>query len=360
MIRRPRFWILAAAAAVLAACGGPSVAPDRQAPSVLSAVDPADLENKFRDQRRLGATSFPILRAARAFCGDNTRPFYGLSAAETFTEISFNGLEVVAPRGDGESLKVLYTVPYSPARYADLRNGDTILSVNGLRPEKSGSRILFDAMAQRTDDPIWLLTQRRGAKRMVRLDAVEICDIPVELAGTPGALSWAAGGKVKVGKGMMRLAGNENELALIIAHELSHVILNHTSSFIGTGAANLESDADYMGLYLMARAGYRPQTGLALFRRLASYPAINNSLYYPTLDRRCAALARTIEEIAAKRDAGLDLIPDRSVFQGRAGNAVREEAFAERLSRIKLSVRAPAARKIRNRAAGDGAARDCR
>ncbi len=360
MIRRPGFWILSVAAAALAACGTTGALPDQQAPSVLSAVDSVTLEHRLRDPRRLGAAAFPILRAARAFCGENTRPYYGLSAAKSFGEVSYNDFAFEEPRSRDHRLKVLYTVPYSPARSADLRSGDAILSVNGLRPEKKGSRVLFEAMAQTGSDPIWLLTKRGETKRMVRLDPVEICDVPVVLAGAPGVLAWSSGGTVKVSKGMLRFAKNETELALVIAHELSHVILRHAGSNFGVGAAKLESDADYMGLYLMARAGYHPQTGLALFRRMAVYPEIDNSLYYPTLDRRCAALNRTIEEIEAKQAAGLELIPDLGIFRSRAGSTVREEAFAERLSRITRSVQTTAGPSQPQRPVGRGAARACR
>ena len=64
----------------------------------------------------------------------------------------------------------------------------------------------------------------------------------------------------------------------------------------------------------------------------AAYPGIDGTLHYPTFARRCAALAQAIEEIAKKRAAGLDLVPDEKIWSGPGRVRMRgkgpEEGFA--------------------------------
>ncbi len=93
----------------------------------------------------------------------------------------------------------------------------------------------------------------------------------------------------------------------------------------------------------VAKAGYEPDQALDLFPRMAAaFPGMDGLQAYPTIGRRCAALAQTIEEIAKKQTAGLDLVPDEKIWRGRRRGDARgtspEEDFADRLHRIRRYV----------------------
>lgn len=44
---------------------------------------------------------------------------------------------------------------------------------------------------------------------------------------------------------VVRLVRADTELAVVVAHELSHILLLHTGEVFGRGSARLENDADY-------------------------------------------------------------------------------------------------------------------
>lgn len=344
MSRQPPIWMIAAAALALAACSAPAATPDRPAPYFFASADQNAVDHRVGMQQRLNAVSFPILRSAQPFCGEKTRLSHGLSVAQEnpFADVSEYAFD--DPARHGNTPIILYTVPESPAHRAGLRGGDEILSVNGVRTKRKGSKVLFRAMREDGDAPLWLLVRRGSKKRMAKVVPVAICDTPVVLASTQEVVSWSTRTKIKVGEGMVRFVRTDTELALVVAHELSHIILGHTGAFFGRGSARYENDADYLGLYLVANAGFDPDQALGLFPRMAAaFPGMDGMQAYPTIARRCAALAQTIEEIANKRTAGLDLVPDEKIWRKRARVRTRamspEEEFADRLNRIQRYVR---------------------
>jgi predicted Zn-dependent protease len=125
----------------------------------------------------------------------------------------------------------------------------------------------------------------------------------------------APGGKIMVNSGMLSFVTNDNELAFVIGHEVAHAIARHAGETIsreyveqgtmagielllefardngklkpgtvtnllkGTKAAKelcldlphsreQETEADHIGLILMARAGYEPGAGIDFFERM--------------------------------------------------------------------------------------------
>jgi predicted Zn-dependent protease len=111
------------------------------------------------------------------------------------------------------------------------------------------------------------------------------------------------GGKVGVYTGIFPIAGDEAGLAVIIGHEVAHALLRHAgerisrAQIVGTGlglvgvagmnpllvqalglgasvglilpfSRSQESEADMVGLILMAKAGYDPRVAISLWQRM--------------------------------------------------------------------------------------------
>lgn len=117
------------------------------------------------------------------------------------------------------------------------------------------------------------------------------------------------GRKIGVNTGMLKVAANQDQLAAVVGHEVAHVISQHPNERISTGyaaqtglqkigewfggsqAANpqlmgllgmgaqvglilpfsrkQETEADIVGLNLMARAGFDPRQSVSLWRNMA-------------------------------------------------------------------------------------------
>jgi len=110
------------------------------------------------------------------------------------------------------------------------------------------------------------------------------------------------GGKIGVYTGLLKVAQTQDQLAAVLGHEVSHVLAGHSASrvsnqmaaqfgatllsagtglspdLIGAGAQYLlllpfsrgdESEADVLGMQLMARAGFDPSQSIALWQNMS-------------------------------------------------------------------------------------------
>jgi predicted Zn-dependent protease len=73
-----------------------------------------------------------------------------------------------------------------------------------------------------------------------------------------------------------------------------------------------EQEADYVGMYFMARAGYDPSGVADFWRRMAAEgeSSITQRTSHPTSPERFLTMERTYGEIAAKKSRGQPLVPN--------------------------------------------------
>jgi metalloendopeptidase OMA1, mitochondrial len=92
------------------------------------------------------------------------------------------------------------------------------------------------------------------------------------------------GGKVAVFSGLLPVAGNDSQLATVMAHEIAHALAHHGSERLarqqqkGGGFMDLllhkhhdraqESEADHIGVFLMTFAGYDPHQAVVFWQRM--------------------------------------------------------------------------------------------
>lgn len=176
------------------------------------------------------------------------------------------------------------------------------------------------------------------------------CDYPVTLDAHRRELNaYADGEQVVLYPAMVDFTRSEEQLATIVAHEYAHNIMRHRaakehnttlSRILGTAAdmgassagvnskrtfnsvardqvermysPEFEAEADYISLYLMARAGYRIDSVPEFWRRMsqANPESITLSQSHPTNPERFVAMTKTIAEIRAKQHARQALIPN--------------------------------------------------
>lgn len=191
---------------------------------------------------------------------------------------------------------------------------------------------------------------RAGAKICGKLVMnAGMCVYDFALSTDEGLNASADGKKVKVTISMMRFVKSDDELAVVLGHELAHNIMGHvakeqqnayTGAFLGmmvdTLAASqgiktrsvfakngatlatqsyspaFEKEADYVGLYITAVAGYDSKAAPVFWRKMSikNPDAIIVSTTHPTNPERTVMLEKVIKEIALKQAHNLPLVPE--------------------------------------------------
>lgn len=290
------------------------------------------LEQQFLDNHLLETLRFNIGHAAVAFCPGRTRPEYGFAVANKY---SFDGSEralAVSGYGFGERLRVLHVIRNTPAYKAGLRSGDYIVEANGETiPTGASAKAAFRSASSGSGLNLVIETPARSDSKMARgrknvsLAAVETCRFDVELTESHKVGAYAMAGGITITKGMMWFAQGD-ELAFVLSHELVHVIRKHARMIgkYGVKQKDVEAEADYMGLYIMARAGYEIGTASKFWRRIAAYfPRMRGSgRTHPQTSYRFVAMEKTMNEINSKIVAGRPLLPgsDRRLADASAGS----------------------------------------
>lgn len=178
----------------------------------------------------------------------------------------------------------------------------------------------------------------------------KLCNFPVMIDNNDKEVNaFTDGKKIVISRAMLNFINNDNELALVIGHELAHAALNHVGkttqnaaigqiggfaidqllasqgistggqfSSLGGGMAQMkysvafEQEADYVGIYFMERAGFNTQGVASFWRRMAANDSrtISRRTTHPTSPERFVAIERAQKEVAAKKAAGQPLVPN--------------------------------------------------
>jgi len=175
---------------------------------------------------------------------------------------------------------VIAVAPGSPADFAGLVPGDTIISIGSIssadivaarRSNETAAEAVDRVIAQSpAGRPITLVTQRSGVERQAQIVPVTHCGVRVILAVDQKFDAHSDGRDVAITTGLLAYSGNDDELALAVAHEFGHAIGRHTGS-VGLAERHQREDmADVTGIRLVACAGFDPDKAMALYRRLAN------------------------------------------------------------------------------------------
>jgi hypothetical protein len=152
-----------------------------------------------------------------------------------------------------------------------------------------------------------LLVRRHGRLLRMTLSAQRGCGGQALLINSSDLNAWSDGSHVFVSSAMLALASSDDELAFVVAHEMAHNILGHSSGgdthgllgLFGLGAAKVrreEMTADSFAIPLMNSGGYSPQAATGILERMRRILWWDISLDHPTFGARI----RTVEAVIAK------------------------------------------------------------
>lgn len=338
--------------------------------------------------KRVQKVADRILLASADLCGKTKMDygFYWIDAA-TLSQLSLVNRLLIRDHhklheifNDGDLFPYVSAIRQgSGAEDSGLRVGDRITRFNGefVEPECSGesgrkfgyvhkaewegklSSAINESLQQQHPITIEVIRTDSTEQERVEPSIVElsispkkVCDYRVSVITSGGRNAYTDGKSIGITGGFLSRL-DDDELALIIAHELAHITEQHvdkkrgnqlSGAFLGTFFDALaetvsgtrtggkyrrageqigqeafsqafEAEADYVGLYILARAGYQTEFAANFWREMGkSMPAANNSLTgtHPPTAYRYLMLAKAHAEIEEKKAKGETLEPNRS------------------------------------------------
>ena len=293
------------------------------------------LRENERQQSRLDDIAYPILASGTALCPGAQGRHLGARVATIHNYGRELQPAAAQALGLGDTLTVLSVTYGAPAADGGLKSGDRIIAV-GQTPIAPGAEAVNQFTALVSADPkknpevsIALLRDGEQAHAKVRLDGV--CEYGSEVVESGALNAFSDGKTISLTSAMMRILSND-EIAVLFAHEFGHVVRGHIKVKQSTPAMvfspNLEREADYVGLYALARAEVPPAAAPAFWRHMAQADprGIGFARYHPITAERFDRLQQVIAEIEEKSAANVALLPTPpTAVIARSGNPLTQE-----------------------------------
>jgi hypothetical protein len=295
-------------------------------------------------QSRTWRVATQLQTSGAELCSEDARYAFGFFAIDS--EIFKPDYREVAPDiGLKSGVRIWEVLPDFQSAAARLKKGDKIVEIDG-RPVSDFSSF-EEVMKGPWEKGELAMKLIRGSNDeiSVSLDGLPACDYRAAVIEKDIINAFADGKNVFITTGMIRFAESDHELAIVLGHEFAHNALGHVRQMqaqsiagmlvdlailifggVDTGglfsqfgrlaySQEFEADADYMGLYFTARAGYDIQIAPTLWRRLAvEHPGSIKGTWlatHPSTPERAVALKETIEQIDEKKAKGSPLLPEK-------------------------------------------------
>ena len=279
------------------------------------AVDPSLMRLRGEDAR-VANIAWRLQTANAAICTNNAN-LIGLSVQSLSQYPKNQRAAAKAQLGLNRNVAIAAIVPDSPAARVGLAVGDAILAINdsqtpvvldedGYAPVGKVEDMLDAAMAQPS---VKLRVARAGTARDVTLTGQSGCASRVQIIAGKSINAGADGRYVQINARMIEFVASDDELAVIMGHELAHNVLRHIA--LKTPSQQAEYEADRLGVWLVARAGYDVDAVVPFWTRFEK--RTNAGIFadgtHPSPKKRVAAVAKAVAELKAQRAAGKPLIP---------------------------------------------------
>jgi beta-barrel assembly-enhancing protease len=327
------------------------IAPERVAEEEVRQRELA-MRTQWQQQSRLDSIAGPLLRAAVPFCGQAVAPDFGFRFADLNRLDARWRLPAQNALGLDDEVRVTGVTPLGPAAKAGLVRGDIIRQV-GPHSVVAGRNAVAElgkhvATYPAGTPPLSIRVERDGESVMLQLAPETACAFSTHVIVGGALNAWADGKAVIITTAMMRFA-EDQELAVVVAHEIAHNAMGHldamrrnataggllgllgdlamaasgydtggyyTQQGMALGARahsqDFEREADYVGMYILAQAGIELEEAPTFWRHMAiaDPKMIGLAFSHPTSAERFVRMEAAIQEIHAKRNAGQPLVPE--------------------------------------------------
>lgn len=316
----------------------------------------AHMREYYGQLHRVDTAAFRIRTANVADCGKRTAAQIGLYAAtpqslpHKYRSYAREALQLTWARPTAISV-----VDGSPAARAGIVKGDEITALNGeLIPVTGTDDWITRWLLRNGLKPLEASIRRDSEDRTVTITPVMGCAIPVVYMTAENVNAYTDGEKIVLYAGIVDMAKTDAQLAVVIGHELAHANLGHIDKKtvnrllgmasglaidggfalggISTGGAfrreftkvgllaysvGFEREADYVGAYYAARAGYDLTGTEEVWRQMGlKHPdSIRFARTHPATPTRFLQMQKVAAEIADKKARGEPLTPDLRFVQ---------------------------------------------
>lgn len=212
-------------------------------------------------------------------------------------------------------------VANAPAAQAGLKRGDVIAAINDHPTVSADVADLIDTALDTGS-----VTLTLAGHRQLSFAVERGCGFAVGLENDRRLDAYADGKAVAVSSALVDFAATDDELAVIIGHELAHNILKHKDILdtehvsrgllagFGKDAKRIrqtEEDADVMALYLMVRSGYDITIAPEFWERFGAQTGagVFSDGSHPRTKARVALATSTIASIRVQQAKGEPLTP---------------------------------------------------
>ena len=219
----------------------------------------------------------------------------------------------------------------SIADLAGIRQGDIIKEIDGKEIEDS-SHVAFKAGKFST-----VIVERAGTRLSFNVNPKEILYVQIRLKQTGNINAYAKFTGIQFTSGMVHFVEDDDELAIIMGHELAHLTSKHLPKNISMAALcgtlgcltgpfaplttkalyapysrKNEREADYIGLIYAHSAGYDIEKGADLWKRFAlEIPKSRSKSFlrsHPASPERILRVKKVVELIRSGKNPLEDLI----------------------------------------------------
>jgi hypothetical protein len=310
----------------------------------------AQLRDYYAQLSRVDDVAFRIRVANRRFC-KKTAPRIGLRAATVRTlPRKYRSYTHEALQIGWNKATAISVAEGSPAAVGGIKTGDQILTFDNEVVPATGTAAWMDKwLTAHGEAPVTVMVRRDGADTPRIVYPVTVCAIPIRYKTDPEPNAGTDGTKIVIQSGIVRVARTDAELAAVIGHELAHVNLGHYNKRLRNAAlgkiggamidggfllggiytghtfsgyfgklgaqafsVGFEREADYVGAYYAARAGYDVAGAAEIWRAMAlEHPdAIRIGRTHPITPARFVQMQKVAAEIADKERRHLPLVPE--------------------------------------------------
>lgn len=213
--------------------------------------------------------------------------------------------------GLGQGFGVLDVVPGSAADRAGFRAGDEIITLGAIDLASFETELMAkSATSDRVEGmravlekqleagSVTLSVKRGGGLVGLALGSDAGCGGRIAYMPSGPVNAWSDGRYVAITKAMIDFSRNDDELAFVIAHEMSHNLLHHARmltntspvlAMFGIGSCRIkrtEVAADSLAVDLLLRASFDPLHAEALFHRTTLADLLDLGMTHPMGARR--------------------------------------------------------------------------